>query len=81
MDPRFEWSNFTLEEQAEVIKAERSNCELDATKLMELVERYQCEGVEENVPEIREAYRGCFERMVKNMQMEGGAPVEAFTVE
>jgi hypothetical protein len=33
------------------------------------------------VPEIREAYRGCFERMVRNLQMEGGAPVEAFTVE
>ena len=42
VDPQFEWSNFTLEEQAEVIKAERSNCELDATKLMQVVERYQC---------------------------------------
>jgi 3,5-epimerase/4-reductase len=75
--PQFEWENFTLEEQAGVIKAERSNCELDATKLMGLVERYQCEGVDINVPEIREAYRGCFERMVKNMQMAGGAPAEA----
>jgi 3,5-epimerase/4-reductase len=77
VDPQFEWENFTLEEQAGVIKAERSNCELDATKLMALVEQYQCEGVDVNVPEIREAYRGCFERMVKNMQMAGGAPAEA----
>ena len=46
VDPQFEWSNFTLEEQAEVIKAERSNCELDATKLMQVVEKYQCEGVD-----------------------------------
>ena len=48
---------------------------------MGVVEKYQCEGVDVNVQEIREAYRGCFERMVKNLQMEGGAPVEAFTVE
>ncbi|KAM0709100.1 hypothetical protein Q7P35_003136 [Cladosporium inversicolor] len=77
VDPQFEWSNFTLEEQAEVVKAERSNCELDATKLMGVVERYQCEGVNVHVPEIREAYQGCFDRMVKNLQMEGGAPLEA----
>jgi len=76
VDPMFEWKNFTLEEQGEVTVAERSNCELDATKLMGVVERYQCEGVEVKVPEIREAYRGCFERMVRNLQMDGGAPVE-----
>lgn len=76
VDPRFEWKNFSLEEQAKVIVAERSNCELDATRLMQLVEQYQCEGVDVDVPEIREAYRGCFERMKKNLQMEGGAPVE-----
>jgi hypothetical protein len=33
--------------------------------------------VQVKVPEIREAYRGCFERMVRNLQMEGGAQVEA----
>jgi len=77
VDPGFEWKNFTLEEQGEVIVAERSNCELDSTKLMALVERYQCEGVAVHVPEIREAYRGCFERMMRNKQMEEGAPVEA----
>lgn len=43
---------------------------------MQLVEQYQCEGEDVDVPEIREAYHGCFERMKKNLQMEGGAPVE-----
>lgn len=33
MDPSFTWKNFTLEEQAKVIIAPRSNNELDATKL------------------------------------------------
>lgn len=33
IDPGFTWKNFTLEEQAKVIVAPRSNNELDATKL------------------------------------------------
>ncbi|KAH7863464.1 hypothetical protein Vadar_017830 [Vaccinium darrowii] len=33
IDPNFTWKNFTLEEQAQVIVAPRSNNELDATKL------------------------------------------------
>ncbi|XP_068650018.1 bifunctional dTDP-4-dehydrorhamnose 3,5-epimerase/dTDP-4-dehydrorhamnose reductase-like [Aristolochia californica] len=33
IDPSFSWKNFTLEEQAKVIVAPRSNNELDATKL------------------------------------------------
>ncbi|KAF9589750.1 hypothetical protein IFM89_028659 [Coptis chinensis] len=33
IDPKFEWKNFTLEEQAKVIVAPRSNNELDASKL------------------------------------------------
>lgn len=33
IDPDFQWVNFTLEEQAQVIVAPRSNNELDATKL------------------------------------------------
>jgi hypothetical protein len=32
-DPGFSWKNFTLEEQAKVIVAARSNNELDASKL------------------------------------------------
>lgn len=33
IDPSFKWVNFTLEEQAKVIVAPRSNNELDASKL------------------------------------------------
>ncbi|OAY65875.1 Trifunctional UDP-glucose 4,6-dehydratase/UDP-4-keto-6-deoxy-D-glucose 3,5-epimerase/UDP-4-keto-L-rhamnose-reductase RHM1 [Ananas comosus] len=33
MDPNFKWANFTLEEQARVIVAPRSNNEMDASKL------------------------------------------------
>ncbi|KAJ6801699.1 trifunctional UDP-glucose 4,6-dehydratase/UDP-4-keto-6-deoxy-D-glucose 3,5-epimerase/UDP-4-keto-L-rhamnose-reductase RHM1-like [Iris pallida] len=33
IDPSFKWANFTLEEQAKVIVAARSNNEMDATKL------------------------------------------------
>ncbi|VFQ64362.1 unnamed protein product [Cuscuta campestris] len=33
MDPEFKWANFTLEEQAKVIVAARSNNEMDASKL------------------------------------------------
>ncbi|KAK4802472.1 hypothetical protein SAY86_000675 [Trapa natans] len=35
IDPSFSWKNFTLEEQAKVIVAPRSNNELDASKLKE----------------------------------------------
>lgn len=73
VDQSYTWQNFTLEEQAKVIKAERSNCELDSGKLMALVKRYQGEGIEVEVPEIREAYRRCFGRVVQGMQSKGGA--------
>ncbi|KAK5992514.1 dTDP-L-rhamnose synthase [Cladobotryum mycophilum] len=56
--PELTWENFDLEEQAKVIKAERSNCTLDATKLVTRLEEYGC-----HVPEIHEAYKKCFKRM------------------
>ncbi|CAI4219303.1 unnamed protein product [Parascedosporium putredinis] len=56
--PEFKWANFTLEEQSKVIKAGRSNCKLDTTKLTTKLKEYNYE-----VPEIHEAYRKCFERM------------------
>ncbi|KAG8630116.1 hypothetical protein KVT40_001735 [Elsinoe batatas] len=56
--PDFVWKNFSLEEQSKILKAGRSNCELDATKLVEKMKEYQVE-----IPEIHEAYRRCFERM------------------
>ncbi|CAN6573858.1 unnamed protein product [Malus baccata var. baccata] len=33
IDPSFKWTNFTVEEQAKVLVAGRSNCEVDASKL------------------------------------------------
>ncbi len=59
--PGFAWKNFSLEEQAKVIKAGRSNCELDTTKLTTKLKEYGYE-----VPEVHEAYRRCFERMKAN---------------
>jgi 3,5-epimerase/4-reductase len=56
--PSFKWANFTLEEQAKVIKAGRSNCLLDTTKLENKAKEY---GIE--IPEVHEAYKNCFERM------------------
>jgi 3,5-epimerase/4-reductase len=56
--PSFAWKNFTLEEQSKVIKAGRSNCMLDTTKLDAKLKEYGY-----SVPEVHEAYRKCFERM------------------
>lgn len=56
--PDFTWKNFTLEEQSKVIKAGRSNCKLDTTKLENKLAEY---GV--TIPEIHEAYAQCFMRM------------------
>ncbi|KAJ2895218.1 putative nad dependent epimerase dehydratase protein [Zalerion maritima] len=56
--PSFTWKNFSLEQQSKVIKAGRSNCCLDTTKLINKLKEYNYE-----VPEIHEAYRKCFERM------------------
>ncbi len=56
--PTFVWKNFSLDEQAKVIKAGRSNCKLDTTKLVTKLKEYGYE-----LPEIREAYRMCFGRM------------------
>lgn len=57
--PDFTWKNFSLEDQAKILKAGRSNCELDSTKLVNKLAEYGYE-----VPEIHEAYEKCFQRMV-----------------
>lgn len=59
--PSFSWKNFSLEEQSKVIKAGRSNCALDTTKLVNKLAEYGYE-----VPEIHEAYKQCFIRMARN---------------
>ena len=58
----FEWKNFSLEEQSKIIKAGRSNCCLDTTKLIHKLKEYGMA-----VPEVHLAYERCFERMAKNM--------------
>lgn len=75
VDPAYNWKNFTVEEQTKVVKADRSNCVLDPAKLMAKVKQYQGEGYDVEVPEIHEAYRGCFGRMKASMQLKGGAAV------
>jgi dTDP-4-dehydrorhamnose reductase len=57
----FTWKNFSLDQQASVIKAGRSNCKLDTTKLVNKLREYDFE-----VPEIHAAYEQCFKRMVEN---------------
>lgn len=68
IDPTYTYKNFTIEEQAKVIKAPRSNNELDTTKLM----RDMPEGVVIN--EIKTAYELCFQRMKKNLEEIGWLP-------
>jgi len=77
VDPSKKWQNFTLEEQAKVIVAGRSNCELDSSKLMMKVRQYAREGYDLDVPEVHEAYRRCFTRMKENMQQHAGAQLSS----
>ncbi|SCO92177.1 uncharacterized protein FRV6_16305 [Fusarium oxysporum] len=56
--PGFTWENFSIEDQARVIKAGRSNCQLDTAKLVRKMMGYGYE-----ISEVHEAYRQCFERM------------------
>lgn len=58
--PDFSWKNFTLEEQALVIKAGRSNCELDTTKL----ER-DLKALGITIPNVHDSYEMVFQRMAK----------------
>lgn len=68
IDPTYTYKNFTLEEQAKVIKAGRSNNELDATKFM----RDLPEGC--TVNDIKTAVELCFQRMKVNLEKMGWLP-------
>jgi len=59
--PSFEWKNFTEAEQSKILKAGRSNCMLDTTKLINKLKEYNYE-----VPEIHKAYEQCFIRMAES---------------
>jgi 3,5-epimerase/4-reductase len=68
IDPTYTYKNFTVEEQAKVIKAGRSNNELDTTKLMADMP----EGVVIN--DIHTAVDLCFQRMKVNLTTMGWLP-------
>jgi 3,5-epimerase/4-reductase len=68
IDPTYTFQNFTVEEQAKVIKAPRSNNELDTTKLF----RDMPEGIVVN--EINLAFELCFQRMKENLTKMGWLP-------
>jgi len=69
IDPTYTYKNFTIEEQAKVIAAPRSNNELDTTKLL----RDMPEGIVIN--DIVTAYELCFQRMKTNLEKQYGGPV------
>jgi len=58
IDPNFAWKNFSLEEQAKILKAGRSNNELDVSKLLKEFP---------DIPDIQTSMRGVFQRMKKNL--------------
>lgn len=63
VDPSYTYKNFSLEEQAQILKAGRSNNTLDHTKL--------CASVPEiDIPEIHQAVENVFKRMRVNLQNE-----------
>ena len=68
IDPTFEYSNFSLEEQAKILKADRSNNELDATKLMRDVPD------DVVINDIKTAFELCFQRMKVNLEKSGVLP-------
>lgn len=68
IDPTYHYKNFTVEEQAKVIKADRSNNELDTTKLL----RDMPEGIK--ITPIKEAFEQCFIRMKANLTEMGWLP-------
>ena len=66
IDPTYKYMNFTLEEQSKILKAGRSNNELDSTKLM----KDMPEGIVIN--DIKTAVELCMQRMQKNLTEEFG---------
>ena len=50
IDPSFEWTNFSIEEQNQVLKSKRSNNHLDTSKL---------ESLYPSIPNIKDSVRNC----------------------
>jgi 3,5-epimerase/4-reductase len=68
IDTNYKYQNFSVEEQAKILKADRSNNELDTTKLL----RDMPEGVVIN--DIKTAFELCFQRMKVNLENTGVLP-------
>lgn len=77
--PEFAWKNFSVEEQSKILKAGRSNCKLDTTKLTEKMKDYNYV-----IPEVHDAYKACFKRMIAkeansvNVKANGAMGVENY---
>lgn len=67
VDPSYTWNNFTLEEQAQILKAGRSNNTLDHSKLCGALPDVQ-------IDEIHVAMEKVMRRMKENLQAEGVWP-------
>ena len=64
VDPSYTWENFTIEEQAKILKAGRSNNTLDHTKL--------CAALPDvKIDDIHTAMEKCMIRMKANLEKEG----------
>ncbi|KAK3244506.1 rhm1-like protein [Cymbomonas tetramitiformis] len=63
VDPNYTWDNFTLEEQAKVITAPRSNNELDVTKMLN------------EFPQIKDIRESFIEFVFKPYVAGGGKPI------
>jgi hypothetical protein len=64
VDPSYTWNNFTLDEQAQILKAGRSNNTLDHTKLTSALP-------DVHIDEIHVAMEKVFIRMRENLEKEG----------
>mmetsp|Transcript_15603 Transcript_15603/g.20249 ORF Transcript_15603/g.20249 Transcript_15603/m.20249 type:complete len:89 (+) Transcript_15603:1131-1397(+) len=73
IDPSFQYTNFTVEEQNKILAAKRSNNELDATKLNDALNKLGCP-----VPEIHDAFRNCFQRMKVKLIADHGENYKPF---
>lgn len=69
IDPEFTYKNFTIAEQAKVIKAERSNNWLDTDKIVAALPDVE-------VIPIIPAMHGCYQRMKKHLEEKGEMPAQ-----
>jgi len=67
IDPSFTYVNFSLEEQAKILAAGRSNNELTTDKIVAAMPEFE-------IPHIQDAIHGLFKRMRVNLANEGTLP-------